>query len=377
MAGNTSNTSILGAINQAIKAINDLIIGSGTTVVQAPNVTVRPNITINCTCGGGGGTKLPDDTVSETDTPPEGYEPDQNIDERKCKAANYVFTAIYNLIDSLNKAHADTKQTATIALFSSLVLALIGSSMLPVVGTIIGAVAGIALALFTEVDAGDILRAMENRKQDIICAWYNAGDTTTAKDDFLSIMGEEGIEGVAYIEFMGYFLYADTLKVLFQAVDWVSEATIGAYEGSNCGGCGGDDDGYTWDFSINSNGGTNSNQEAFIASVNGIASSYDGGGHWWGNYGSYTTMKLRPGKDLVMPSGTIVKIWWENAEGSAQGNLEQYQVSQAYGYFPGPSYGGTSQSEVAINRDWTTSEIILTPTLGALRITKIVIVGVF
>lgn len=238
MAGNTDSTNLLTALNQAVKAINDLIVGSGTTVVEAPNVTVRPNITINCSCGGGGGTKLPDPPVSETDPPPAGYEPDPNIDQRKCKAANYVFDGIYGLIDKLDKAHADTYESAAFTAWLALVGAIIGTGFAPVVGTVAGALTGIAIALITDVEASDVLNAMTARKQDIICAFYYAGNTEEAKSEFLNIMSEEGVNGLSYVNFCGFFLIADTLRVLFQAVDWVSEATIGAYAGSNCGGCG-------------------------------------------------------------------------------------------------------------------------------------------
>lgn len=241
MAGSTNNTDLLKALNQAVKAINDLVLGGDTVVVEAPNVTVRPNITVNCNCGcgGGGGTKLPDSPVSEGDTPPEGYEPDPNIDQRKCKAANYIYDKIYETVQALNRAHSDTIQNALLAGWMALAGALVGSYF-PVIGTVAGAVAGIAIAIFTTVDAGYILDAMNNRKDDIICGLYNAGDTEAAKSSFLDILADEGVTGVAYYEFMGFFLIADVLKVLFQAVDWVSEATIGAYAGGSegCGGCG-------------------------------------------------------------------------------------------------------------------------------------------
>ncbi len=240
MAGNTTNANLLAALNQTIKAINDMT--GGTTVVEAPNVTVRPVININCSCGSTGGTKLPDSPVDGTDTPPDGYEPDPNTIERQCKAAYYVYDALYGIIDDLRKQQVDKVQTATLALFTGLTLALIGTSMAPVVGTIAGAGIGIAVALFTmSVDAGEILTAMNNRKSDIVCAFNNAGNTTEAKDELLAIMAEEGMNGLAYIEFMGYFLVADTLRVLFQAVDWVSESTIAGYAGASagCGGCGG------------------------------------------------------------------------------------------------------------------------------------------
>ena len=397
MPATIENDTLLKAFNQTIQALLDLATSISNNSNGCPDVTVNvpasePVIivynTIKCSgCGSGGSGSVGSGSPVDSD-PTDGYIPgnDPVVDAAKCKRVNYVidkyldFLGLWGAVEGL-LAIGPAEALATYLLgSSSLVFSsiLVAGALVTLVWSVVTLFVG-GLVVFSYIVAHAVdVRA--NRKE-LTCAMYNAatpGDMRQAIIDFMS----NHLAGLPQ-SFVTYHVDAifsnNVLNGVFNG--WTDAgviAELSAYTPPvGCDGCGSDDDGYTWDFSINSNGGTKSGQEAFMASVNGIAtSSYDGGGHWWGNYGPYTTMKLHPGKDLVIPGGTIVKIWWENAEGSAQGVLEQYQVSQNYGYFPGPNYGGSSPSEVAINRDWATSEIFLTPTLGALRITKIVIVGV-
>lgn len=386
MAGSTSNTDILKALNQAIQAINDLVLGGDTVVVEAPNVTVRPSVTVNCNCGCGGygGSSQP---VIDSD-PVDGYPPPSGsapVDENKCKRVNFlidqyldylwnterVFTAV-----SVGPSAGMAAWIAQVPLvFSSLALAGAVVALFWYVATLL--VGGLALGLAVLAHK----TALENDKANFVCDLYNAGTPADARAVIQQYMSDNlaGLPESWVSYHVDHIFPNNVLNGLFNAWGDDVEAALAAYAGSvDCGGCGGNDEGFTWDFSINANGGVATNQEALITSMNGIANSYDGGGHWWTNgYGSWTTFKLRPGKSLFIPSGSVVKVWWENADGSAQGVFEQYQVSQNYGYFAGPNYGGSSPSEVVINRDWSTNELFLTPHLGGLRITKIVIVGVF
>jgi hypothetical protein len=242
MAGSTDNTDLLKALNQAVKAINDLVLGGGTTVIEAPDVTVRPNITINCSCGNTGGSKLEDPPVNETDPPPVGYEPDPNIDERKCKAANYIYYLIYKFLTRAKLEDWDDMSGLAIVIPATLVGALLGVSLGGPLGAIVGATIGIAAALISGVaiQLDDIIYVMDDKKPDLICAFYNAGDTTAAKNDFLSVLSSGGLNSVELQAFMSYFLYSDVLKLLFYGVDWVSESELAAYTGSEgCDGCGG------------------------------------------------------------------------------------------------------------------------------------------
>ena len=387
----TNNDTILKAINQMVQALLDLNIGSGGG--DCPDVTVNlpapvVNVTVRCGgCGGGGsdigsGSPIDDDEATGT-TPPQAGAP---VDEAKCKRVNFIidkyinFMGIWSAVNGLLAIGPAEMMAAYLAGTSTLLGAFSSLLVAGAVVTLFWAVVALFIGggLTTAYIVAHLVSVNSNRA-DWVCAMYNAGDVAELRQAIVDFLGDN-LAGLpqSFVEYHVDHLFPNNvLNGVFNGWTGDVAAELDAYTSpADCGGCDDDSEGYTWDFSINSKGGTNTGQDAFITSINGIANSYDGGGHWWSRYGDWTTFKLRPGKDLVIPSGTTVKIWWENAEGSAQGVFEQYQVSQNYGYFPGPCYGGSSPSEVAINRDWTTPEIFLTPTLGALRITKIVIVGV-
>jgi uncharacterized protein (DUF697 family) len=265
MAGQTPNANILKALDELIKAVNDQSLTCAPEVnVQSAtpdvNVTCPPpvtNVNINCSCGGCGGggsatgTKLEDPPVTETDPPPPGGEPDPNIDDRKCKAANLIYDGIYGSIQKLQIYGADNYRELGFDVVIVLVSTLIGAgggSVIPFVGTLVGAVAGavigivVSLVSSTSISLGDILIIMVNTHNDLICALYNAADTTQAKNDFISILVDGGLNNVEEQTFVGYFLFNDVTKVLFQRVTiggQDSEAILDGYEVSvECGVCG-------------------------------------------------------------------------------------------------------------------------------------------
>lgn len=379
MPATTNNDTLLKAFNQAIQALLDLNIGGGgdcpDVTVNLPAPVVNVYNTVKCGgCGGGGGSTPPQTPGEEGGTPPPGTGTPDPIDDRKCKVAHIL---IHELI-------AYTDNMAALGLFDfTLDYSSLGgilnslangfsSGLLSLVFQVGGWLQNLQNLIFFGGFGASIPETLSANQDDMICALYNATNVSDAKADVVAASGLTGQDA----EYLRVILTTEALNMLFFSIPG-SEGVIFNYQGAaDCGGCDDDSEGYTWDFSINSNGGTKPNQEAWINSVNGRANSYDDGGHWWSRYGDWTTFILIPGKTLQIPAGTIVKIWWENAIGSAQGDLEQFEVSPPYGYFPGPCYGGSSPSEVVINRDWTSPHILLTPKLGGLRITKIVIVGV-
>lgn len=333
MAGQTPNTTILKAIDQVIEALNDLaanfqpvkppdlgtietnigrigdeIATLNTTVetrsiaetvaqntnfadlvaaigqlslVCAPEINVQsatPTINLSCpppviniqTGGGQTGIKLEDPPVSETDPPPVGQEPNPNIDNRKCKAANRIYDEIYLMIGKLKLQDADTLTGVGIVAATALIGALLGSGA-PLIGNLIGAVFGaivgivIALVSGIAIDLDDIQTILSNKHQELVCALYNATDTTQAKNGFITVLQEGGLNSVEAIAFMGYFLYSDVLKVLFQAVG-NSEALLDGYATSvGCDAC--SSDCYTFD----------ENEQGFVLSSSG------GGSIQWSN----------------------------------------------------------------------------------------------
>jgi len=248
MSGSTVNETILAGLNQIIAAINALELSS-TCPAPEVAVTVRPNITVNCTCSGGGGTKIEDPPINATDPPPEGSEPDPNITSRECKAANYVFFQVRATVNILKVNNVDQMGTAGFVAAVALVGALFGTPELPLIGTIIGGIAGAIVALVISIinggiSLGDMLTVLDNNKDELVCALYEqaispTGSTQAAKDNFLSICNTGGMSTPEYYT-TSLMIPHDFLKVLFQAVG-DSEAILDGYSPAgmvDCGGCG-------------------------------------------------------------------------------------------------------------------------------------------
>jgi len=84
---------------------------------------------------------------------------------------------------------------------------------------------------------------MGNTHEELICALSQAEDTATAKNDFLQVLEDGGINSVEALGFMGYFLVSDVLKMLFQAITFDdgrnSEVVLASYTPAvDCNSCG-------------------------------------------------------------------------------------------------------------------------------------------
>lgn len=239
-AQNTNFSDLVAAIN-------------GLSLVCAPEVNVQsatPDIYLSCPppivnvqCGGTTGNAPDDGTVDETDPAPEGGEPDPNITDRKCKAANLIYDELLALCEKLALQDADDLAAIGVAAASAMLGALIGS-VVPVLGTVLGAVAGaiigIVVAMITEValQFDDITTAMSTNRSDIVCALYEATDTGSARSEVLGILILGGINSVEST-FMALIMPNSYLKMLFQAIPG-SEAKLDGYEVTiDCGDCGG------------------------------------------------------------------------------------------------------------------------------------------
>jgi hypothetical protein len=234
MAGSTTNETILAGVNQIIAAINALELSS-TCPTPEISVTVRPNITVNCSCSGGG-TKQEDPPVSATDPPPAGSEPDPAIATRECKASNVVFDHIRRTVYLLDMYNVDEMSTAGIVAAGALVVGLMGSQaplLGNVLGAIVGAIAGLIFALWGgNINLGDMLTILDTNKDDLVCALYEqatsaTGSTQTAKDNFLAICNTGGMSTQEYY-LTSLMMPHDFLKMLFQAV-LNSEEILAAY----------------------------------------------------------------------------------------------------------------------------------------------------
>src|SRR4030067_2185701 len=199
---NTNFSDLVAAIN-------------GLSLVCAPEINVEaatpdvytscptPIIQVNCGAAGSTGSALDGGVVDENDPPPEGYEPDPNIDNRKCKAANQIYDVVYASVEVLEVNHVQDYGSTLITIAITLTSVLLGASMgsiFPGVGTVlggvIGAIVGIVTSLITNtaIDLENVLTVMSTNHADLICALYDATNTDDARSEVLSILETGGIK---------------------------------------------------------------------------------------------------------------------------------------------------------------------------------------
>jgi len=235
-AQNTNFSDLVAAIN-------------GLSLICAPEINVEsatPDIYTSCpapivqvNCGAGStGSALDGGAVDYSDPPPEGYEPDPNIDNRKCKASNQIYDVVYASVEVLEVNHVQDYGATLITIAITLTSVLLGASMgsiFPGVGTVIGgvvgAIVGIVTSLITNtaIDLENVLTVMSTNRADLICALYGATNTDDARSEVLSILETGGINSYESLLLESYFFPNDLLKVLFQAIPG-SEAALDGYE---------------------------------------------------------------------------------------------------------------------------------------------------
>lgn len=240
MAGNIENADILNAFNQSVKAINDLATAVAGLVlgvtVEPPVVNVSSTCTCNCSCAGGAGSSLPAENGDEGQTPPPGYvAPDPETTDRKCKVANLVFDSLAALVSKL--AVLDVDQY--VALGFTLTLAAVGAavgSLLPGPGTLIGGVAGVLVAIASQLltggallDLSDLGVILSSNHETLVNDLYNA---TTAEDAHDRVIATITTAGATLIEqqIISSALTTNLLNLLFFTIPEY-EPDIAAYVG--------------------------------------------------------------------------------------------------------------------------------------------------
>jgi len=242
MPGSIENTDLLAGINQLVKAINDLVLVSNCDpVTNVSNNVQTPNITVNC-CSSGGGSKLEDEPVDETDTPPPGFEPDPNIDNRKCKAVNFYYDGVREVFYRWDIDDVQDKGALGFTVVTTLIGAALGTYF-PIVGNLIGAVAGAIIGITIAIlvagaSPGDMLAIWDANQEEIICALYSATNTTQAKDDVLAICDAGGMSTAEW-GIVAWLLSVDGLRVLYQALPGSEAALDGYVSAVDCAECGG------------------------------------------------------------------------------------------------------------------------------------------
>jgi hypothetical protein len=232
------SSNILEAIDGLIGAVNGLI------VVQSQTVS------IDCGCNVGQG---PDNEAGEGEGEPPGpigtiiYDVPSPIDDRKCKAANYIVGwLVFDVYQDILIAH-NIKELAGIGLVLALgiVGSLIGLTGGPA-GSLIGAVAGLLIGAISaligaEIDIDLSQEVMENERQALVCALYEAPNVTTARENFEQVLIDEGQLSTAEIAFIRLWLPNALLNVLFFEIVSPFDSAIffDGYEPEiDCAGCG-------------------------------------------------------------------------------------------------------------------------------------------
>lgn len=238
MAGLTDSANILLALNQAVKAINDLVLGGGgdTTVnVEAPNVTVTPQITVNCSCGCGGGSTPPQTPGEEGGTPPPGTGEPSGIDERKCKVANILIQELIsytNNMDSLGLFSWSLDYLTLGGILNSIANGF-SSGLLKLTFQVGGWLTNLQNLIFSGGLGSQIPETLSSNQDAMVCALYNSDNTTDAKNSVVAASGLSSIDS-SYLELV---LTTEALNMLFFSLPG-SENIISAYEGGADCRCG-------------------------------------------------------------------------------------------------------------------------------------------
>ena len=255
MAGLTDSDTILKALNEAVKAINDLILGGGdgdTTVnvtneVVPATVNVYPQIRVNCGCGGGSdigsGSPIDDDEATGT-TPPQAGAP---VDEAKCKRVNFIidkyinFMGIWSAVNGLLAIGPAEMMAAYLAGTSTLLGAFSGLLVAGAVVTLFWAVVALFIggALTTTYIVAHLVSVNSNRA-DWVCAMYNAGDVAELRQAIVDFLGDN-LAGLpqSFVEYHVDHLFPNNvLNGVFNGWTGDVAAELDAYTSpADCGGC--------------------------------------------------------------------------------------------------------------------------------------------
>lgn len=234
MAGEITNTDLLEAANQVIKAINDNVLSCSTTTYAS---------------GSCSGTEPPSDAATEGGDPPEGWEdtgetPGQPAyQDRKCSIANALHDTWRQYISLWIVYDVDDYSGGMLIALMTLLGAVTGELALPVIGLVAGIVVGFVAGLGLVIvgggfDLGDMLTIMDANKNDLVCALYNAGDTEQGIEDYIDVL-ETGGASAGDILLFRALVVVDFVNYLFFKKDPAVEAAMAGYSGTiDCDGCG-------------------------------------------------------------------------------------------------------------------------------------------
>lgn len=192
------------------------------------------------------GDNPPQPEAVEGDPPPAGYEEyDPTITDRKCKLANMAVDDLVQIIDILIANEADTIANFTIATMSALwalVVGLIAAGPLAWALAGLGAIASlIGFFLVNELNLVGLKALIENNRQDLVCALFEATSNTNAFTEFKNVLDLAGADPLDLL-FLDTLNLLDGLTTLFFAPEGDEGAAIEArLDGypvtTSCAGC--------------------------------------------------------------------------------------------------------------------------------------------
>lgn len=302
MPGQTNNDLAIDALNQAIVALNELAAQFNTgggdpnslaanlelvaENIDATRVALETGQTASITaqntnfadliaaleagcltkyitiqrgaCGGGGiflgGTEVPSDSGIEYGAPPGYFEPTdegpgaQTYYSRKCKVAHATHDSYREWLQGWIEQGIDSILDLQIATLSVLMSLALGAILTPVpildeaTVIVVGIAAEIALTYISlqgEVDLQGIINIMDAHRDELVCALYEAGDATQARDDYTAILSANGAS-VGDTTLIAAMMVFDVLNNLFFKSSEAIEAALAVYTPpDNCSGCGG------------------------------------------------------------------------------------------------------------------------------------------
>jgi hypothetical protein len=208
-------------------AADILLIGKLADLITVQNniaISQSLSVSIDCGCNVGKG---PDNGEGEEggDVPdPIGdivYDEPAPIDDRKCKAADYLASWLRNTIfrDILVAQSIDAKtQLGVVLALGALgsILGLIGGIAGAVVGGVGGLLLGAILAIIQqELDFSQIQDVLDLNIQALVCALYEATTVSQARSSFQQVLVDDGSLSSAEIAFTMLWLPNALLNLLF------------------------------------------------------------------------------------------------------------------------------------------------------------------
>ena len=268
MSGSTSSTNILNAINQVIKALNDLATEvnvpdlsgveqaiSDLTLTCSPTVNVSstaPSVVVYCSCGGGSNTSdppfiPPDIDPEEGGTPPTGFDEPTEIDSRKCKAANYLYDGTLEVLDKFDILNIEALLAVGFGIMAGAIATLLAGVVSGLGAFLLGVFGGVDSVVtaltYQGVNISSLKTVWEDKHNEIICALYNATASRPAIDAVSEVLSDAGLSSANIAVFKSIFTVEVATILFFKpAMKGVTiEQDLDGYEVTvDCGVCGAD-----------------------------------------------------------------------------------------------------------------------------------------